>query len=81
MPWSTRRYRVAVLTSLPRRVVMRSFDPTLPRCGTDFIATMTRDAIIREQSPSSVAAGAGNRATFSEIRSNFLTRVIGDAPA
>jgi hypothetical protein len=35
----TRRYRVTVLTSLPLRVVMGSVDPTLPRDGTDLIAT------------------------------------------
>src|SRR6266536_742171 len=36
----TRRYG----TSLTLRVVMRKVDPTLPRYGTDFIDTTSRDA-------------------------------------
>jgi hypothetical protein len=34
---ATRRYRVTVLTSLRRRLLLVSADPTLPRDGTDLV--------------------------------------------
>jgi len=39
----TRRYRVTVLTSSPLRCVRWIIDPTLPRDGTDLIATGVRE--------------------------------------
>jgi hypothetical protein len=38
----TRRYRVTVLTSSPLGCVRWMIDPTLPRDGTDLIATGMR---------------------------------------